>query len=195
MRSTPNLRATVLSAALLTGVLALSAPAQAQTPLAGDPVIVESVAEVAEMTRVADAIDAAVDAKDWALARSLFTETITVDFTSLVGGEPATIPADGLIAGWSNNLKPSKTSFHLRGNHRVTFTGPDRAVMASHGYAWNRMEAGGEAANGGNPLWEVWGTYEHRFVRVDGAWKVEGMTFTMTAQRGNPYVRDTVPES
>lgn len=177
-------------------IAALPATGGDQTSkLAGQPITAETQAQVAEMIRIADAIDAAVDGKDWALARSFFTETITVDFTSLVGGEPATIEADALIAGWSANLKPSKTSFHLRGNHRVTFEGPDGAVMTSHGYAWNRMEAGARPENGGNPLWEVWGTYEHRFRREAGVWKVAGMTFEMTAERGNPWVRDTAPDS
>ena len=151
----------------------------------------ETLVDRAEMIRIADAIDAAVDAKDWPLARSYFTDEITVDFTSLVGGEPATIPADGLIAGWSGNLTAEKTSFHLRGNHRVTFTGEDGAVMLSHGYAWNRMERGALEENGGNPLWEVWGTYEHGFERTGEGWKVNAMTFTATAERGSEFVRNT----
>lgn len=176
----------ILAAALL------ATPAQAgQTSLAGDPVTSETLVDQAEMIRIADAIDAAVDAKDWDLARSFFTDTIDVDFTSLVGGEPVTIPADGLISGWSGNLTASKTSFHLRGNHRVTFEDADNAVLLSHGYAWNRMDTGAEEANGGNPLWEVWGTYVHGFTRTGAGWKVNAMTFDATAQRGNDYVRDT----
>ncbi|MEL7115923.1 MAG: nuclear transport factor 2 family protein, partial [Pseudomonadota bacterium] len=141
--------------------------------------------------RIADTIDAAVDAKDWPLARAQFTETITVDFTSLVGGEPATIPADGLIAGWSGNLSGEKESFHLRGNHRITFTSADAAVMQSHGYAWNKMPSGDLPENGGEALWEVWGTYIHGFERTDAGWKVNAMTFTATAERGSDYVRNT----
>jgi len=159
--------------------------------LAGQPVTAETLVDQAEMVRIADGIDAAVDAKDWALARSFFTDEIRVDFTSLAGGEPATIPADDLIKGWSGNLTAEKTSFHLRGNHRVTFTGPDSATMLSHGYAWNRMERGAEPANGGNPLWEVWGTYEHGFIRTEAGWKVNAMSFFATAERGNAFVRNT----
>ena len=167
----------------------LTTPALAD--IAGDPVTAETLVDHAEMIRVADAIDAAVDAKDWATARAMFTDEISVDFTSLVGGEPATIPADALIAGWSSNLTEEKTSFHLRGNHRITFDGPDAATMQSHGYAWNRMEAGALPENGGEALWEVWGTYEHGFVRTEDGWRVNVMTFTATAERGSAYVRNT----
>ncbi len=159
--------------------------------LQGDAITAETAIDVAEMTRIADAIDSAVDAKDWTLARSFFIDEITVDFSSLVGGEPATIPADGLIAGWSGNLTAEKESFHLRGNHRVTFDGDDAATMLSHGYAWNRMERGALEENGGNPLWEVWGSYQHGFTRTDDGWKVNFMAFYATAERGNEFVRNT----
>ncbi len=180
----------------LTIVLAFfSVGGHAGVPFAGgDPIDVENAADIQEMIRIADAVDAAVDAKAWDEARGYFTDQIDVDFTSLTGGDPATIPADTLIAGWSANLKPSKTSFHLRGNHRVTFEGSDRATMLSHGYAWNRMETGARPENGGDPLWEVWGVYTHSFTRTKDGWRVSGMIFQMTAERGNLYVRDTIPE-
>ncbi len=180
--------ATLTAAASLVASSAIAADTPA---LAGTPITTETLIAQAEMVRIADAIDAGVDAKDWALTRSFFTDEITVDFTSLVGGEPATIPADALIAGWSSNLTEEKTSFHLRGNHRVTFHGEGAATMLSHGYAWNRMERGALQENGGEALWEVWGTYEHGFVREDDGWKVNAMTFTATAERGNPFVRNT----
>ena len=178
---------TVASVAVAT---ALTTPASASTT-AGDTITVETLADHAELVRITDAIDAAVDAKDWSLARSFFTEEIDVDFTSLIGGTPATLPADALIDGWSANLTDEKTSFHLRGNHRVTFEGADAATLHSHGYAWNRLERGALPANGGDALWEVWGTYEHSFVRTEDGWRVDGMSFFATAERGNPFVRNT----
>ncbi|MGD1885962.1 MAG: nuclear transport factor 2 family protein [Cohaesibacteraceae bacterium] len=171
--------------------MSASATAAADVQLGGTPLTLDTLVDQAEMVRIADAIDAGVDAKDWEATRSFFTDEITVDFTSLVGGDPATIPADGLIAAWSGNLTAEKTSFHLRGNHRVSFHTPDSATMISHGYAWNRMESGALLENGGEALWEVWGTYVHGFVRTEDGWRVNAMTFTATAQRGNEFVRDT----
>ncbi|MEM1287449.1 MAG: nuclear transport factor 2 family protein [Pseudomonadota bacterium] len=181
-----------LTASTLTA-LAMSASATLADDvlIGGNPITAETLVDQAEMVRIADAIDAAVDAKDWVAARSFSTDEITVDFTSLVGGEPATIPADGLIAGWSGNLTEEKTSFHLRGNHRITFHSADSATMVSHGYAWNRMERGALPENGGEALWEVWGTYVHGFERTSDGWKVNAMTFTATAERGNSFVRNT----
>ena len=167
-------------------ILLTAGMTHAETPITSDTLV-----DRAEIIRIADAIDAAVDAKDWPRARSYFTETIDVDFTSLVGGEPATIPADALIEGWSANLTAEKTSFHLRGNHQISFADADNAVLVSHGYAWNRMERGALEENGGDPMWEVWGNYEHGFVRTADGWKVNAMTFNATAERGNAFVRNT----
>ncbi len=138
----------------------------------------------ARLIDIANALDVAVDAKDWGAARSYFADDVTVDFTSLAGGEPATIPADDLIGGWRANLFAEKTSFHLRGNHVVAIDG-DGASMVSHGYAWNKYDA---LADDGGALWEVWGVYEYDFARLGGDWKITAFTFTATHQRGNAAV-------
>ncbi|MEM7529661.1 MAG: nuclear transport factor 2 family protein [Pseudomonadota bacterium] len=185
--NTSALMATLAGPATALALL-LAAPAGAEP---GDPITADTSTAVAEMIRIANAIDAAVDAKEWPVARTFFADTIDVDFSALIGGAPATIPADALIDAWSANLTAEKTSFHLRGNHRMTFDGADAAMMHSHGYAWNRMEAGADPANGGDAMWEVWGTYTHSFARTEDGWTVISMTFVPTAERGNPWVRDT----
>ena len=151
---------------------------------AAEPADVQRLADEAALIRITNAIDVAVDRKDWAAARAFFAPELRADFTSLVGGAPAVIPADELIAGWAANLKGSKTSLHLRTNHLVTLSG-DRATVTSNGYAWNRMEGNGD------PLWEVWGTYVHTLVRTPEGWKVDGFTFVKTHERGNLWVKST----
>lgn len=156
----------------------------AATVLTGDPVTPANLADIQDIVRVADAVDAAVDAKDWAAARALFADTVATDFTSLGGGAPATIPAQALIDAWRANLAPSKTSFHARTNHRVRIEG-DRATLVSHGYAWNRLEGNGD------PLWEVWGVYTHSLARTAGGWRVDGMALEVSHERGNMWVKAT----
>ncbi|WP_147112728.1 nuclear transport factor 2 family protein [Tateyamaria sp. syn59] len=181
-----------ITAPLAATIFATVASASVEADSAGGtPITVETLVAYAEMTRIADAADAAVDAKNWTLARSFFTDETRVDFTSLTGGAPATIAADDLIAGWAGNLTDEKTSFHLRGNHHITFQGDAEALMVSHGYARNQMERGALPENGGDPLWEVWGTYEHGFTLTEDGWRLDAMRFVATAQRGNAFVRDT----
>lgn len=154
----------------------------------GNTLTPHNAATIAELIRIVDAIDRAVDAQDWATARSMFADTVTVDFESLSGQPSATIPSDDLIAAWSGNLAGPKTSFHMRTNHQVTMDGR-RATVLSAGQAWNRMEGNGD------PLWEVWGDYRHTLIETSDGWRVDGMALTVTHQRGNLWVRDTPPQT
>lgn len=137
-----------------------------------------------QVNRVPTEIEVAVDRKNWQRARSFFTDDIRVDFSSLSGQPPATIKADALIAAWSANLGPLKASHHQRGQSLVEFNG-DRATVYSQGYAWNKMEGNGD------PLWEVWGNYTHKLINTEQGWKVTAMTFEMTFERGNMWVKTT----
>ena len=149
----------------------------------GDPLTAANLVDVAEIIRIADAIDAATDAKQWDEATAFFHEAVATDFTSL-GGEAKTMSGAELTAMWAANLGPAKTSCHLRTNHRVHIAG-DTARLDTHGYAWNRLEGNGE------PLWEVWGTYVHNLIRTGGRWRVSGLAFTVSHERGNPWVKAT----
>ena len=170
-----------MSNRIASAMLALSL---ATGPAPADPAALTRLLDERAIIQAADSIDRAVDAKDWPAARTHLADSVAVDFTSLIGGAPAVIQADALIQGWAANLGPRKTSLHLRTNHQATITG-DAAVLISHGYAWNRMEGNGD------PLWEVWGVYEHRLQRSAAEWKVTGFTFRMTHERGNLWVKTT----
>lgn len=142
----------------------------------------------AEIRRVVDGIDLATDAKDWDLCRGYFTDEIFADFTSLAGGEPVSMPADGLVNAWKTNLYAEKLSHHMRTNHRISTDG-DRAEVFSKGYALNILRR-----DTGSDLWEVWGDYIHTLERTPDGWRCSGMTFIVTHARGNEMVRQFVPE-
>ncbi|WP_158639134.1 nuclear transport factor 2 family protein [Elioraea rosea] len=141
------------------------------------------------LRHIADRLDHAVDTKDWALARAQFADRLRLDMSSLGAGPAAEVAANDLIAGWRRAFQGAKTSLHLRTNHLARIDG-DTAVLTSHGYAWNRLPAG---MLGAEPaLWEVWGTYEHRFTRGTAGWQIVGFTFTATHERGDRRVPATV---
>ncbi len=147
-----------------------------------------NIADELAIRRIVDEIDNACDAKDWKTLRTFFTDEVEVDFTSLVGGEPATISADDLIKGWETNLFSEKKTFHQRGNHRIEIKG-DSAEVFSKAYAFNLLESGEVIG-----LWEVWGNYTHTLRRTETGWKVSGMTLNVIHQRGDEKVRTFVPE-
>ena len=142
----------------------------------------------AEIVRVVDGIDDAVDAKDWEASRALFADEIFVDFTSLAGGEPGRIPADDLVDAWRTNLYADKPSFHMRTNHRVSVDG-DRAEVLSKAHALNIL-----LRDRGSDLWETWGYYVHTLERRGSGWICTGMTYTVAYAQGNEMVREYVPK-
>jgi hypothetical protein len=173
--------------AIATGIALTSMQPTTGTATANPASLVQRLADEAELARIPAEIEIAVDRKDWAKARSYFAQEVRIDFTSLIGGQPATFPSDGLIAGWSGNLKGSKESLRMRGQPLITIAG-DKATVYSNGYAWNRMPG---ATDGQGDLWEVWGNYTHDLTRTAQGWKVTGFTFVKTHERGSNWVKTT----
>lgn len=137
--------------------------------------------------RVVDAIDNAVDSKDWIACQEYFLDEIFVDFTSLAGDQPGLGPSNNLIDSWRTSLYADKKSHHMRSNHHITIDG-DKAKVFSKGYALNILARGL-----GDGLWEVWGDYVHTLHNTPEGWKCSGMAFTVTYARGNESVRDCLP--
>jgi hypothetical protein len=152
-----------------------------------DPRLLQMLDERA-IIATADAIDHLVDIGDWAGTQARFAPTVRVDFTAFGAPAPADVSAAELVGGWQRSRGSVKTAFHIRGNHLVRIEG-DRAVMTSHGYAWNRMPTWEQ----GRDLAEVWGIYEHRLVRSQYGWRVDGFTFRPLHVRGNAEVFAHVP--
>src|SRR5690348_10494963 len=84
----------IMTLAVLTSLLSM-APAVADTvPLEDRAAIVDAITDIA----------AGADRHDWPRVRAAFADTVTLDYTSLWGGEPATQSADEVIAQWSGFL-------------------------------------------------------------------------------------------
>ncbi|MEO1197871.1 MAG: nuclear transport factor 2 family protein [Pseudomonadota bacterium] len=175
---------TVFSLIAALAMVALPAEPRAETPSDAES---HMLMDHAELARIPTEIELAVDAKNWPHARSFFADDVRVDFTSLVGGEPAIIPSDDLITGWAANLTGNKESLHMRGWPLIDVDG-DRATVRSNGYAYNKLPG---APDGSGDLWEVWGHYTHDFERTEDGWKVVGFTFEMTHERGSDWVKTT----
>lgn len=150
------------------------------------PAAAQSLADEREIITIADMLDTAVDAKDWATAEALFAETISV---SLPGQPEREMPAADLVGIWARFLHADKQSFHLRGNHLVVFDGPDRANVISKGYAWNRV-----AGLDGGELWEVWGNYSYDLRRDENGWSLTRFAFMPLHERGNAAVPGHLPD-
>lgn len=108
----------------------------------------------------------AADARDWSLCRSTFANEVYVDYTSLAGGEPATIPADALIASWEGLLPGFTATQHLLGSHVVDIQG-DTAQCESHFQATHVLD---------DELWTLGGKYHFRLQHRADTWQISAIT-------------------
>ncbi|HZO68306.1 MAG: nuclear transport factor 2 family protein [Kribbellaceae bacterium] len=131
---------------------------------------------------IADAVTAifeSVDDKAWDECLELFDTELVADFSSLNGGEPATITREQLVAGWRAGLHDEKESLHLVGAQRIALDG-DQATATFKGYAYNALD---------ERVWEVWGAYMLGFRRTEEGWKCAAITFDAWRTAGDDAVR------
>jgi 3-phenylpropionate/cinnamic acid dioxygenase small subunit len=104
----------------------------------------------------------AVDTKDWALWRSVFTDDAEMDYRS--AGGPAG-PRDEVSDWLEEALATFPMTQHLITNVEVTF-GPDGDTASVHALFFNPMTFPGQS----DPS-SCGGTYDHEVVRTPDGWK------------------------
>ncbi|MEU5876531.1 nuclear transport factor 2 family protein [Spirillospora sp. NPDC047279] len=127
------------------------------------------------------------DRREWDELAGIFADPVTLDYTSLNGGEPAELAPDQVVAAWSATLGAFDATQHLITNHLVTVEG-DSAVCTASFQATHRL-----ANPHGGPLWTLGGTYRFDLVRASaesGAgsgeeWKINAVVMTAIWADGN----------
>ncbi|MEM1312928.1 MAG: nuclear transport factor 2 family protein [Pseudomonadota bacterium] len=149
---------------------ALSGPVLAAEPLppAGDP-------DVARVVTLVSSIPLAVDRAAYDLAEAAFAPQVVIDYTSLWGGEPATMTPAALMDAWRGIVPGFDTTWHALGPVSVEIDGDAAAATAEvDGRHWI-----------GDRLWRPVGVYRWDLMRIEGGWKVTRMEFEMTAEQGD----------
>lgn len=122
-----------------------------------------------------------IDTRDWALHRSIFTDEVTMDFTSYSGGDPRTVSADD----WVDGLKPL---FHGLDASQHTMTNPMVDVDGDRARCRMTMSAAHFLFEDPEPEFTIGGWYDDRLVKVDDTWLIEAVTLTVWWRRGNEAI-------
>lgn len=131
-----------------------------------------------EIIDVVNRIGLMADRRDWQACRNAFSERVKIDYTSLSGGQPATVNADDLVKGWETFFsKTFKATQHLIGTHAATVTG-DTAICLSN------FQAHHVYLDAQKETWTLGGFYEHGLVRTPQGWRVSRMKMTWTWEQG-----------
>ncbi|BAW06928.1 nuclear transport factor 2 family protein [Nocardia seriolae] len=116
----------------------------------------------------ADIIEAAtrlfwyIDIRDWETFPSVFADEVTLDYSSIWGGEPSTVTPELIRADWEKFIGSFDATQHLLGNHLVTVDG-DRAELTAVFQAVHFL-----ANRFGSPRWTLGGLYRIGLHLVEG---------------------------
>lgn len=128
---------------------------------------------------------AGVDRRDWVLYRSVFADTVTIDFSSFGPDlSPQVMSADDYVAGVVTLFTGLAASQHSMTNPLATVDG-DAATIMMYMQARHVYDADDPAS-----WYTVGGYYDNTLVRVDRRWLLTGVRLTVTWRAGNPAVME-----
>jgi hypothetical protein len=126
-----------------------------------------------------------VDRRDWALYRSLFTETVTMDFSSF-GPDlpPRVMGADDWVAGIVPLFTGLAATQHSMTNPLATVVA-DTATITMYMQAHHVYDPQDPAS-----WYTVGGYYDDTLARVDGRWLLSGVRLIVTWRAGDPAIME-----
>ena len=139
----------------------------------------------ATITDVVNRYATGLDRRDWPLLRSIFTDDIDMEYTS-VGIKPGRYSADK----WVRNSEVLFAGFgptqHTLTNHAITLEG-DKA----HAVVYMRAEHFIEDLAPAENRWTIGGYYTVDLIRAPAGWKIHAMGLHVTWQTGNKGLSNT----
>lgn len=121
------------------------------------------------------AMAALVDLRDWDRLGALFADKLTLDYTSLWGGEPATLARDELIAQWRAMLPGFDATAHVLTN---------LVVQVDGGRAHATADVQGTHLLDGD-AWIATGRYDIALSCEGGQWRIDALTYLNEAEEGD----------
>ena len=124
-----------------------------------------------------------VDRRDWVLYRSLFTDTVTVDFSSFDPGLASRVlDADDWVAGLVPLFTGLAATQHSMTNPLTAVEG-DAAAITMSVQAYHVFDPDDPAS-----WYTIGGYYDDTLERVDGQWLLTGVRLTVTWRAGDPAI-------
>jgi hypothetical protein len=142
---------------------------------------ITKAADERQLTAIVDAMFVAFEERDWARFPDLLADEVDLDHTSL-GAPRVRLRAPELIDRWRAALHERKKNFHLLSRFHTDIA-DEQATVWFNCYAANVLD---ESLGGG--VWEVWGRHVITFCRTVSGWRVAGMRFVASHDRGDERV-------
>ena len=143
-----------------------------------------SLSDRAAISDVVYAYATGLDRRDWKLFRSIFMDSIDMDFRS-VGLRAEIFDADKWVHDAERVFDGFKATRHTSTNHVHELRG-DEATCISNMQAEHFVEREpGDGLDGGDDRWTIGGYYINELVRTSEGWKLAKVTLEVTWQTGN----------
>ncbi len=131
-----------------------------------------------------------VDRRDWALYRSLFADTVTVDFSSFDPHlKPRVVSADDWVAGIVPLFTGLAATEHTMTNPLAVVDGVEATITMD--VRAHHVHDPDDPAS----WYTVAGHYDDTLVRVDSRWLLTGVRLTVTWSAGDPAIMELAREA
>jgi hypothetical protein len=120
-----------------------------------------------------------IDRHDWTLYRSIFTDQLTVDFSSWSGEPAASMNADAWVAGVRATLEPFDATQHVLTNFVIEVDGIEASCtcyMAAH----HHLVTGDL-----REMHSIGGYYVHHLRRTAAGWLIHQLQLNVTWEIGD----------
>jgi hypothetical protein len=124
------------------------------------------------------------------LPRRVFTDPLTLDFSSVTGMPPMETPLGQYTEILRGAFAPFAATHHAITGHVVDIDG-DRATIHAHVRAEHWLPE--EAAGGGSNRWLVVGFYDNEAVRTADGWRLDRVKLTSTYQENAHLASAALP--
>ncbi|MCO6004066.1 nuclear transport factor 2 family protein [Actinoallomurus purpureus] len=125
-----------------------------------------------------------LDHCDWEPLLELFTDDVSLDYSSLNGGEPQIVSRKDMVEKWRGNREGLTATQHLVSNQLVSVDG-------NTGTATAMFQATHLLPNPyGAPTWTLGGEYRYGLIRTEGGWRINALAMTIIWADGNRNIRD-----
>ena len=132
-------------------------------------------ADEARAQSVVAAMAALVDLQDWLGLQNCFSGEVTIDYSSLWGGDSQRLSSGELIALWKAILPGFDATRHQLGPIQVGIEGDTATACADViGYHFLNAQA-----------WIVSGSYQCDLVRAGTWWAISALTFILSDETGD----------
>ncbi len=121
-----------------------------------------------------------VDARNWEKVKNALAENVLLDYTSMAGGEPATLTPQQIADAWKGLLPGFQSTHHQIGNF-TTDVKENKADVKFHGLALHYLPN-----ESNDNVWVVVGTYDYNLSKNEnGNWLIDKIKFNFQMQEGN----------